>query len=136
MPGAALQNLEDKLENLSRKIDDAVAATPVQDTGALEDVMRSLNERLQQSPTLADNSGLEKMVRSLADRLESMGRPQDTSGLEKLVRSLADKIENASQPNADVSAIEALERQVAKMAERIERSDNGASVVNLSLIHI
>ena len=81
MPGAALQNLEDKLENLSRKIDDAVAATPVQDTGALEDVMRSLNERLQQSPTLADNSGLEKMVRSLADRLESMGRPQDTSCL-------------------------------------------------------
>ena len=68
---------------------------------------------------------LDFMHQALAERIDDVaagGRGQPVpQGLEPLLRALADKLEHAMAPQADSRAIEALERQVAQVSERLER---------------
>jgi localization factor PodJL len=76
---------------------------------------------------------LDFMHQALAERIDGavQARSQQAQmGLEPLLRALADKLESAMAPQADGRAIEALERQVAEVSERLER---GASHSNIQL---
>jgi localization factor PodJL len=69
----------------------------------------------------------------LSERIDAVRRTAtpDTSGLEDLVRSLSEKIERAMAPQADHHAIEALEQQIVKLAERMDHSTTAASLNSL-----
>ena len=76
---------------------------------------------------------LDFMHQALAERIDGAvavaplpGQP----GLEPLLRALADRLENAMAPQADARAIEALERQMGQVTERLER---GAAHGNMQL---
>lgn len=65
---------------------------------------------------------LDFMHQALAERIDgASSAPQGQPGLEPLLRALADRLENAMAPQADARAVEALERQMAEVTERLER---------------
>jgi localization factor PodJL len=72
---------------------------------------------------------LDYVHQALAARIESaqddaLGRaPGTPPSLEPLLRSLAEKLETAMAPQADSRALEALERQIAQVSERLDRGD-------------
>jgi localization factor PodJL len=72
---------------------------------------------------------LDYVHQALAARIESaqdeaQGRaPATPPTLEPLLRSLAEKLETAMAPQADSRALEALERQIAQVSERLDRGD-------------
>jgi len=53
----------------------------------------------------------------------------DPEALESAVRLLADKLAAAQNPKAEQAAFEALQSQIAELAQRLERSDNGLSTL-------
>jgi len=103
LPASLLHTLEQRIEGLGRKIDEAVQQElPPVETRALEDMMRDIAARLDrpQVSTVADFSQLEESVRELAQRVDTAGRP-----------------------GAPSAAFNALEEQIARLASRLDQSD-------------
>jgi localization factor PodJL len=103
LPASLLHTLEQRIEGLGRKIDEAVQQElPPVETRALEDMMRDIAARLDrpQVPAVADFSQLEESVRELAQRVDTAGRP-----------------------GAPPAAFNALEEQIARLASRLDQSD-------------
>ena len=93
---AAFQKIEDRLEDLAMKVDEAISLGSTR------------------RPAEATSNG------------------PDVTSLESLVRDLGDKIDAVRSPDADNSAIEALQQQISLLASRFERSETGlASLTTL-----
>ncbi|MDH7797358.1 MULTISPECIES: tetratricopeptide repeat protein [unclassified Beijerinckia] len=104
LPTSLLHTLEQRIEGLGRKIDEAVNQEPAPiETRALEDMMRDIAARLDrpQVPVVGDFSQLEESVRELAQRVDTAGRP-----------------------GAPSAAFNALEEQIARLASRLDQSDS------------
>jgi localization factor PodJL len=95
-------------------------------------VEESLNAARDQSRYRDLSDRIDSVHQGLSARIaEVQSTPPDTSALEDLVRSLSDKIERATAPQADQRAIEALEQQIAGLAQRLEQSSPNVSISSL-----
>ncbi|MDB5533225.1 MAG: hypothetical protein JWO28_1540, partial [Hyphomicrobiales bacterium] len=115
LPTALLHTLEQRVEALGRKIDEAVyneqPAAPIE-TRALEDMMRDIAARLDRPQTVVNN---------------------DLSQLEDSMRELARRVDTAGQQGATPAAFDALQEQIERLARRLDQSD--ASLGRLPDLH-
>jgi len=116
LPTALLHTLEQRVEALGRKIDEAVyaeqqSAAPIE-TRALEDMMRDIAARLDRPQTVVNN---------------------DLSQLEDSMRELARRVDTAGQQGASSAAFDALQEQIERLAHRLDQSD--ASLGKLPDLH-
>lgn len=112
---AGWRGLETRLDDLALRIE-RVATAP-------------------ETPRAIDDSRFDDLSRrldfvhhALADRIdvaqgEVMAPKPIPPTIEPLLRALAEKLDTAMAPQADSRAIEALERQIAKVSERLDRGD-------------
>jgi localization factor PodJL len=146
----------DELKHRLGRVDAVLAAPVAVDTGALEALVRAIDEkvetagrmnavtaqaglgeirerldqfssRLDQPETHARLDAVAEKLTRIDALLESRPAP-DTSALEDLVRSLGDKIEAARQPDAH-HALAALEQQISDMARALDRSGESADTL-------
>ncbi|MDF2119989.1 hypothetical protein PY365_30955 [Roseiarcaceae bacterium H3SJ34-1] len=116
LPTALLHTLEQRVEALGRKIDEAVyaeqqPAAPIE-TRALEEMMRDIAARLDRPQTVVNN---------------------DLSQLEDSMRELARRVDTAGQQGATPAAFDALQEQIERLAHRLDQSD--ASLGKLPDLH-
>jgi localization factor PodJL len=115
LPTSLLRTLEQRVEALGRKIDEAVyneqPAAPIE-TRALEDMMRDIAARLDRPQTVVNN---------------------DLSQLEDSMRELARRVDTAGQQGATPAAFDALQEQIERLAQRLDQSD--ASLGRLPDLH-
>jgi localization factor PodJL len=116
LPTALLHTLEQRVEALGRKIDEAVyneqqPSAPIE-TRALEDMMRDIAARLDRPQTVVNN---------------------DLSQLEDSMRELARRVDTAGQHGATPAAFDALQEQIERLAHRLDQSD--ASLGRLPDLH-
>ncbi|MCC0003861.1 MAG: hypothetical protein H6872_01440 [Methylobacteriaceae bacterium] len=106
MGAEGLRALESRVENLSARIDAALAAGPGQ----------------EQMAVFGDR--LDKLHRAVAQSLATPRHPPapETQHLEKLVRELADKVDRAAAPSAGREDLAALQAQIELLSRKIERS--------------
>jgi localization factor PodJL len=107
--------IEARLAEIAGKIEESLAV--MRDPSRYRD----LSERIDHV-----HAGLSERI----DAVRHMATP-DTGALEDMVRSLSEKIERAMAPQADHHAIEALEQQIVKLAERMDHSTTAASLNSL-----
>jgi localization factor PodJL len=100
--------------------------------------MEALSQKVDQISTRApDDSG----TRDLAARIEALAakldeRPveaQPDPALNDLLRALVTKMDDAQKPSAEPNSLDALERQVASLAERLEQPQGGDEAVLATL---
>lgn len=116
LPTALLHTLEQRVEALGRKIDEAVYSeqqpvAPIE-TRALEEMMRDIAARLDRPQTVVNN---------------------DLSQLEDSMRELARRVDTAGQQGATPAAFDALQEQIERLAHRLDQSD--ASLGKLPDLH-
>ncbi|MBV9220827.1 MAG: SEL1-like repeat protein [Methylobacteriaceae bacterium] len=104
MPVDAFAALENRVESLAAKVDEALARP------ANQEAIEALSQ------------GIERVQTTLGKQLIGVG---DTRPLENLVRRLAESVEAAQRQDADLHAIEAIEAQIAKIMTKLDRSDSG-----------
>jgi localization factor PodJL len=110
MRSPALEKIEERLEALTTRVEEAALGThDSRRYAALETHIDRVREELS------------------ARIAESTPAPAATRPLEDLVRGLAEKFETARAPNSDARAFEALERQIGELALRLDRSSTGLS---------
>ncbi len=126
---SVFQALEQRIEALSRKIDEAVAQTASRDqvgvlSDRIEDVRRSVDGRHMAgaSPPL-DVARLEALMHDVQARLD---RPNhdvaEVVQLQDLVRKLAQRIETAIAEGNSPAQLGGLERQVQDIFNRLDKS--------------
>jgi localization factor PodJL len=115
----------------SRNDDSVRASTLGKIDGRLDAIAAKVEEAIaearDQSRYEALSGRIDDVHQELTARVTGLWPATDTRPLEDLVRGLVDKIENARAPQADNQAIEALERQIAELAQRFDRSNAGFS---------
>jgi localization factor PodJL len=110
MQSTALEKIEERLEALAARVEEAFVGTHD-------------NRRYAALETHID-----RVREDLSARIaETTPAPAATRPLEDLVRGLAEKFETARAPNSDARAFEALERQIGELALRLDRSTTGLS---------
>ena len=91
------------------------------DTVAFEGMMRDIVGKLAQPARSMDVApGLEDLISRLSDRLDT---PAPAGRLEELVRDLAEKIDTVSASRADLQALDGLQEQIARLAQRLDKAD-------------
>jgi localization factor PodJL len=112
------------MRDISAKLE---TARPVAlDTEPLERWMRELTEKLDRAPPPVD-SALETMIRGLEEKLDRPAPSIDSTAFESLVRGLEDKLDRARVSERDLNGLAALQGQVARIDERLARSDTDPS---------
>ena len=138
----ASDELGERLEALIVRLESLSDRQPAQ----IEDRIDALQDRIEtlyrQGPSV-----VEKRLDALADRLEGLAASSnlaqmvaDESGVpmarvdlrpvEDMLRSLADKIDEAGRPGADSDSFDALERQIAGLATRLDEAAATRSAEN------
>ena len=130
-----------RFDGLARKLDD-LHHRPMPEADASPDLGEQIEalsvklDRLSEKPriTLSPASeGLDALARRL-DRIDeslnrSMGR--ELKPIEDMLRTLVDRIDQAERPNAGAGALDALEKQVALLARRLERGASDPALASL-----
>ena len=129
-PGAGLGALDQKIDHISARID-SMAGSRGPDA-YFSDVMRQIDRAHEtlvdriagREPASADLSGIEESLGTLSAKIDSMGRAShDVNALYGLVGNLADRMQDARDPQADGQAFTALQMQIGKLVERLDRSE-------------
>ena len=129
-PGAGLGALDQKIDHISARID-SMAGSRGPDA-YFSDVMRQIDRAHEtlvdriagREPASAHLSGIEESLGTLSAKIDSMGRTShDVNALYGLVGNLADRMQDARDPQADGPALSALQMQIGKLVERLDRSD-------------
>ena len=129
-PGAGLGALDQKIDHISARID-SMAGSRGPDA-YFSDVMRQIDRAHEtlvdriagREPASADLSGIEESLGTLSAKIDSMGRAShDVNALYGLVGNLADRMQDARDPQADGQAFAALQMQIGKLVERLDRSE-------------
>ncbi len=126
-----LEHIERKVAALSEQIERHQSYAHL---GPSEDDF--ISPRLQQ--TQADSlAKIEDRLNELTQKFEKAisvssgtGSRMDPESLENVINVLADKLAKAQDPHAGAGAFEALQGQIAELAQRLERSDSGFSTLN------
>ncbi len=123
-------DLQEKLEQVAHQTRDAGRGVEARLDDLAERVERVAAER--NTARQSDDSRFDDLSRrldfvhqALAARIDGAreAREQTPPTLEPLLRALAEKLDAATAPRADSGALEALERQVTKVSERLDRGD-------------
>lgn len=157
---AAMPVLERKIETLSERLEHLAsrAATP-EGTSRLERQIEGMTSALEElatrSATPKSSPQLERQIEAMAARLESLADSNrlaqvvsktdgkativDMRPLEDMVRSLSRKLDEAQGPGADSDTLAALEKQVGRLAEKLDtaaatRAENGIETTLQGLI--
>lgn len=131
-PGSAISALEQRMEDLAAKIDRSFE--PQSPSKQVEDLARQIDEIQSSIQGQVGLSGLEPgsmdtLVRGIAERIEAAREASaDIQRLEVLIQGLADKVGDAPQP--DHGAVSALEAQMARLGDRLERSEVSLSALD------
>ena len=72
-----------------------------------------------------DLTSIEQRIADLQHALEKRGGEPDIKSLEQILRKLAEKIESARAPDASLASLDDLQRQMAQLAERLDRATPG-----------
>lgn len=125
-PGAALMALETRLDDITARIERGLDARGP--AGLIEGLSRRVDEihaslRSQLAQSALDTRPLEGLVRGLTDRIgQAREASTDFQQLEDAVRDVAAKLDGAAG-GIDPRGAGAIERQLARLAERLERSE-------------
>ena len=135
------QRTQPESGELARRIEDiAFKLDSMSDRGSTEMVDRV--ERLSQQIDALSARGpaaIEKQIDMLAARIETLARNQqpvvlpdgatrlDLSPIEEMIGDLARRIDEAARPDASAQGLEALERQIAALTERLDAKPAGAA---------
>ncbi len=132
-PGSTISSLEQRMEDLAAKID--LGMGPQSSSKQIEDLARRIDEvhssiQSQAGASLTEPRSVEALVRGIADRIEEAREASaDIQRLESLIRGLAAKIDDGkTQP--DHRAVEALEVQMSRLGDRLERSEASLSALD------
>ena len=125
-PGAALMALETRLDDITGRIERGLDARGP--AGLIEGLSRRVDEihaslRSQLAQSALDTRPLEGLVRGLSDRIgQAREASTDFQQLEDAVRDVAAKLDGAAG-GIDPRGAGAIETQLARLAERLERSE-------------
>ncbi len=135
------QRTQPESGELARRIEDiAFKLDSMSDRGSTEMIDRV--ERLSQQIDALSARGpaaIEKQIDMLAARIETLARNQqpvvlpdgatrlDLSPIEEMIGDLARRIDEAARPDASAQGLEALERQIAALTERLDAKPAGTA---------
>ena len=125
-PGAALSSLEQRISDLTRRIEKGVEAGT--STQLIEGLSRRVDEihtslRSQLADAAVDTRPLEGLVRGIAERIgQAREASSDFQHLEAAMREIATRIDNAPL-HADRGGVQAIEAQITRLADRLDRSE-------------
>ncbi len=125
--GAALATLENRLDDPSLRMERGL---DLQDpAGLIEGLSRRVDEIQSSLPpqaagTAADPRPLARLVRGISDHIgQAREASSDISQLETAMRNVAGRIEGGA-PGSDHPGVQAIEAQIARLAERLDRSES------------
>ncbi len=125
-PGATLDTMERRMEDLSSRIERGLGPTS---STLIEDLARRVDDihtSLRTQPS-ADTRPVEALIRGIAERIEEAREASaDIGRLEDLMKTLTAKIESGGS-HADTRAITSLEAQISRLGDRLERSETSLS---------
>lgn len=134
-PDRSIDALEQRVSTLTTRIDKAIEIQLQPEAIAqlaqrIEEVQQSLAERLAaDAATATDTGAIEVAVRELVGSVTTLQHDAaDMRALEDMVRRLDAKLDER-EPQVDAALFGELQGQVAKLAERIDRSDAGLSAI-------
>jgi localization factor PodJL len=119
---AGWRGVESRLDDLAQRIERVVgerASAPEGEDSRFDDLSRRLDFVHQALASRIDDARAEARSQTLSQN------PPTPPSLEPLLRALAEKLDTAAAPQADARALEALERQVAQVSERLDSADPG-----------
>jgi localization factor PodJL len=135
------QRTQPESGELARRIEDiAFKLDSMSDRGSTEMIDRV--ERLSQQIDALSARGpaaIEKQIDMLAARIETLATNQqpvvlpdgttrlDLSSIEEMIGDLARRIDEAARPDASAQGLEALERQIAALTERLDAKPAGTA---------
>ncbi|MDB5569990.1 MAG: peptidoglycan-binding protein, partial [Hyphomicrobiales bacterium] len=129
---SVFQALEQRMESLSRKIDEAVSQTASREqigflSDRIEDVRQTVHARAQGAGSL-DVARLEALMHDVQARLDRPGHDvAEVVQLQDLVRKLAQRIETAFAAGETPGQLGGLEKQVQEIFHRLDRSPLAAA---------
>ncbi len=132
-PGAALSSLEERISDLTRRIERGVDAGT--STQLIEDLSRRVDEihaslRSQLADAAVDTRPLEGLVRGIAERIgQAREASSDFQHLEAAMREIANRIDNAP-PHLDRNGVQAIEAQITRLADRLDRSESSLKALD------
>ncbi len=127
-PGASMAALETRLDAMTDRIERGLDARGP--SGLIEGLSRQVEDihaslRSQLAQTATDTRPLEALVRDLSDRIShARDATTDFHQLEAAVRDAAARIDGAAA-GLDQRGLGALEAQLARLSERLDRSEAG-----------
>jgi localization factor PodJL len=142
-PSGMIELLAKRIDDLGRKIDDAVSQAGASDqldelARRIDDVHASLAARGEAVVSQVDTSALEKMMRDIAGKLErpslSASAPVaalDTSHIEDMLRTMGARFEDAPR-GVEARVVEELRDEVSRLTKVVE--SNGRSGGELSAL--
>ena len=132
-PGAALSSLEQRIGDLTRRIERGVEAGT--STQLIEGLSRRVDEihtslRSQLADAAVDTRPLEGLVRGIAERIgQAREASSDFQHLEAAMREMAARIDNAP-PHLDRGGVQAIEAQITRLADRLDRSESSLKALD------
>ena len=132
-PGAALSSLEQRISDLTRRIERGVEAGT--STQLIEGLSRRVDEihtslRSQLADAAVDTRPLEGLVRGIAERIgQAREASSDFQHLEAAMREMATRIDNAP-PHLDRGGVQAIEAQITRLADRLDRSESSLKALD------
>ncbi len=126
--GAELQRMRAEIGSLDQRIDDVkTGAASERDVHALRVAFEQLSSRVAQGPDLRPLADMDRRLADVAGRLEqSRAEARDQPRLGDLERRFAEldrRLADAVGANDDGRAVAALERQIAAVNERVDRTE-------------
>ena len=132
-PGAALSSLEQRIGDLTRRIERGVEAGT--STQLIEGLSRRVDEihtslRSQLANAAVDTRPLEGLVRGIAERIgQAREASSDFQHLEAAIREMATRIEEAPL-HIDRGGVQAIEAQITRLADRLDRSESSLKALD------
>ncbi len=132
-PGAAFSSLEQRIGDLTRRIEHGVEAGT--STQLIEGLSRRVDEihtslRSQLADAAVDTRPLEGLVRGIAERIgQAREASSDFQHLEAAMRDIATRIDNAPL-HIDRGGVQAIEAQITRLADRLDRSESSLKALD------
>lgn len=124
--------LSRQIEALAHRLEDMASRQPAQIESRIDKLQQRIETLTEQGP-----AAVTRQIEALAGRIESLAAssnlaqvisdsknapmaPVDLRPIEEMLRGLAEKIDEAGRPGAKTDAFDALEQQIAGIAQRLD----------------
>jgi localization factor PodJL len=123
--------LAQRIEDLALKLDDMSGQASAQLMERVDRLSDQIESLAQRGP-----AAIEQQIDKLSSRIEAMAAPSASAGhgiakvdltpIEDMIAELARKLEDASRPETEARGLQALERQIAALADRLDTRPEAA----------